>query len=275
MGKAGFYLPILLKSATVVESLRRLPKDGVDFMICFELGLERTATPRRDDRMNGMLRILLLCGILFQADTWGAIPREEGEFRKPELVELIRLDPTIRLDVRYATTNNFAHRAVYREARAFLQRPAAEALVRVHRALARQGLGLMVFDGYRPWSVVKLFWDITAEKDKKFVADPRRGSTHSRGCAVDLTLYDVKTGKPVEMPGGYDEWSERSAIDYSGGTPEARRHRELLCSAMEVEGFIHAPAEWWHYTYRDWELYRNMNLDFSEIKLPAPARPAD
>ena len=137
-------------------------------------------------------------------------PRETGTFRQADLVELVALDPTIRLDVRYATANNFVGRPVYTEARAFLQRPAAEALVRAHRALREQGYGLLVFDGYRPWAVTKLFWDVTPPAQREFVANPKQGSKHNRGCAVDLSLYDLATGREVEMPSAYDEMSERS-----------------------------------------------------------------
>ena len=98
-------------------------------------------------------------------------PHEAGNFKETDLVELTKLDPTIKLDIRYATSNNFVGRPVYKEARAFLQRPAAEALVKVNASLKPLGYGLVVFDGYRPWSVTKLFWDITSEENKKFVAD--------------------------------------------------------------------------------------------------------
>ncbi len=127
-------------------------------------------------------------------------PLETGAFRAPELVELIDVDPTFKLDIRYATPNNFVGRAVYAEARAFLQKPAAEALSRVNRRLRKQGYGVLVFDGYRPWSVTKLFWDATPEERRQFVADPAKGSRHNRGCAADVSLFDLKTGREVEMP---------------------------------------------------------------------------
>jgi D-alanyl-D-alanine dipeptidase len=192
-------------------------------------------------------------------------PKEEGKFLKPRLVELKKLDKTIKLDVRYATANNFAGRAVYKEARAFLQRPAAEALARVSRALKEKGYGLAVFDAYRPWFVTKLFWDITPEGKKQFVANPSKGSRHNRGCAVDLTLYDLKTGREVEMTGEYDEMSERSHINYAGGTEEQRRLRDLLRAAMAAEGFTVYEPEWWHYDYKDWKQYPILNLGFDEI----------
>lgn len=192
-------------------------------------------------------------------------PREEGNFRRPHLVELVKLDKRLRLDIRYATANNFTGRAVYTEARAFLQRPAAEALARAHTALRQKGYGLLVFDGYRPWHVTKLFWDLTPEDKKQFVADPRRGSRHNRGCAVDLTLYDLKTGREVSMPGAYDEMSERSHVNYAGGTEEQRRLRDLLRAAMEAEGFLVYEPEWWHYDYKDWREYPILNTSFSDI----------
>lgn len=193
-------------------------------------------------------------------------PVEEGDFRPSDLVELIHLDNTIRLDIRYATSNNLAGKPVYSEARAFLQRPAAEALVRVNTELKKLGYQLLVFDGYRPWSVTKHFWDITSEENKQFVANPKNGSRHNRGCAVDLSLYDLKTGKEVEMPGVYDEMSERSYPDYTGGTEKQRMMRDLLREKMEGQGFKVYQYEWWHFDYKDWKSYRIENIPFSEIR---------
>ncbi|HEY2499760.1 MAG TPA: M15 family metallopeptidase [Candidatus Angelobacter sp.] len=192
-------------------------------------------------------------------------PQESGTFRKPELVELVKLDPTIKLDIRYATTNNFLSTPMYSQARAFMQRPAAEALVRAQRALKKQGYGLLIHDAYRPWYVTKMFWEATPDDKKIFVADPKDGSKHNRGCAVDLTLYDLKTGKAVQMPSGYDEMSERAYADYKGGTAEQRERRAILRRAMEKEGFTVYPQEWWHFDYKDWKEYPVMNVRFEEI----------
>jgi D-alanyl-D-alanine dipeptidase len=197
-------------------------------------------------------------------------PVEASSFREPDLVELTALDPTIRLDVRYATPRNFLGRPVYAEARAFLQRPAAEALLRAHRALEPKGYGLLVFDGYRPWSVTKVFWDETPPAKRDFVANPARGSKHNRGCAVDLTLYDRATGAEIEMPSAYDEMTERASPDYAGGTPEQRARRDLLRAAMEAEGFTVEPNEWWHFNYRDWQRYRILDVPFQKIGKPGP-----
>lgn len=203
--------------------------------------------------------------LLFALPFQDVPPREAGPFRTPDLVDLQGLDPSIRLDIRYATTNNFARRAVYPDARAFLQRPAAEALVRVQRALKDTGFGLLVFDGYRPWRVTKLFWDITPPSTRAFVADPAKGSKHNRGCAVDLSLYDLATGSEVEMPSEYDDMSPRAYPTYDGGTAQARARRDLLRAAMEREGFAVESNEWWHFNYKDWTAYPILDIPFGEI----------
>jgi D-alanyl-D-alanine dipeptidase len=195
-------------------------------------------------------------------------PGAEAGQLEPELVEITRLDPTIRLDIRYASTNNFMQAVFYREPRAFLQRPAAEALVRVHRRLSDRGYGILVHDAYRPWYVTKMFWDATPEEFKIFVANPETGSIHNRGAAVDITLVDRRTGLPVRMPSGYDEFSDRAFADYPGGTDRQRWFRSLLRKAMEEEGFSVYPWEWWHFNYEEADRYPIMNATFDKIRLP-------
>jgi len=196
-------------------------------------------------------------------------PLEAQRFRPSDLVELVSLDPTIHLDIRYAQSNNFLSTPVYTQARAFMQRPAAEALARVSRKLQPFGYGLLLHDAYRPWYVTKIFWDATPPEGKQFVADPTKGSKHNRGCAVDLTLYDLSTGKPVEMPGLYDEMSPRSFPTFPGGTSLQRWNRELLRRAMESEGFTVNESEWWHFDFRDWNHYPIMNVPFEDLGKPS------
>ena len=193
-------------------------------------------------------------------------PSESGDFLPTDLVELRKLDPTIKLDVRYATTNNLFGTVFYSQPRAFMQRAPAEALVRINRRLKQSGYGLLVHDGYRPWYVTKVFWDATPEDKKLFVADPSKGSRHNRGAAVDLSLYNLKTGRPVEMVSTYDETTDRAYPNYPGGTSLQRWHRDLLRSAMEAEGFTVYEAEWWHFDYKDWQRYRIGNERFERIK---------
>jgi len=192
-------------------------------------------------------------------------PAEQGDFLKADLVELVTLDPTIKLDIRYASTNNFTGDVFYKQPRAFMQRAAAEALVRANQRLKSRGLGLLVHDAYRPWSVTKMFWDATPEEFKHFVADPSKGSRHNRGCAVDLTLYDLTSGQPIQMVGGYDEFSPRSFPLYPGGTTEQRWHRDLLRRTMEAEGFAVYEFEWWHFDFKDWKRHSIGNVSFEEI----------
>lgn len=183
-------------------------------------------------------------------------PLQTGDFLESDLVDVRSLDKSIALDVRYATSLNFLATKVYGKAQVRLQRKAAEALVRAHRALKTAGYGLLLHDGYRPWFVTWIFWNATPEESRDFVADPATGSKHNRGCAIDLTLFDLKTRKAVEMPGLYDEMSPRSYPDYQGGTSSQRALRELLRQAMEQEGFAVYETEWWHFDYQDWRQYR-------------------
>ena len=192
-------------------------------------------------------------------------PMEGPGLLPPDLVDVQALDTTIRLDVRYASADNFLGAAVYASARAYLQRPAAEAVVRAHRALAASGYGLLIHDAYRPWHISWVFWEATPDSLRRFVADPAQGSRHNRGAAVDLTLYDLATGRPVTMPSGYDEFSPRAYPDYPGGTSRQRWHRDLLRSAMEAEGFQVYAYEWWHFDFGGWERYPILNLTLEEL----------
>lgn len=193
-------------------------------------------------------------------------PKENGTFLESDLVELTRLDSTFRLDVRYASTNNFMGEKFYSQARAFLQRPAAKALLRVQRSLRRLGYSLLIYDAYRPWYITKMFWDATPPAQKEFVADPAKGSRHNRGCAVDLSLLDLKTGRPVEMVSGYDEFSHRASPEYMGGTTLQRWNRSLLRREMEAEGFKVFDSEWWHFDYRDWRKYTIGTETFEKLR---------
>ncbi|HVW83396.1 MAG TPA: M15 family metallopeptidase [Bryobacteraceae bacterium] len=193
-------------------------------------------------------------------------PIEKGSFRTPDLVDLATLGPTVHFDIRYATFNNFMGTPMYTEARAFLERPAAAALQRAGKRLATEGYGLLIHDAYRPWYVTKMFWDATPRKLHGFVANPAKGSKHNRGCAVDLSLYYLRTGKPVEMPSGYDEMTKRAYPHYAGGTELERKNRAALRRAMEAEGFTVDKAEWWHYDYRDWPRYPIINVAFEDLQ---------
>lgn len=191
-------------------------------------------------------------------------PDEQGK-RKSDLVEVIKLDRTIKLDIRYASDNNFMGTPFYSQARAFLQRPAAQSLVAANRDLRKRGYGILIHDAYRPWYVTKMFWDATPDDKKKFVANPAEGSRHNRGCAADVSLYDLKTGKEVAMPSGYDEMSESAYPNYSGGTADERARRDLLRQVMEKQNFTVYEFEWWHFDYKDCASWPIANIPFEKL----------
>lgn len=185
--------------------------------------------------------------------------------RRPDLVDLAAFVPGVRFDIRYATSDNFLGAAVYDEARAFLQRPAAEALRRAQEALAQQGFGLLVHDGYRPWRVTKLFWEATPPALRDMVADPEQGSRHNRGCAVDLSLCELASGAPLAATSGYDEFSARANPWYPGGSSEERFMRDTLRCAMEAAGFAVHDHEWWHFDFAGWQEWPVQDVPFAEL----------
>ena len=206
----------------------------------------------------------MACCVLFVAASQASPPVEPGTFRQSQLVELVRLDPMLKLDIRYATTNNFVKEAMYEDARAFLQRPAAEALIRAHRKAQAHGYGFLIYDAYRPWHVTKLFWE-RFPHHRAYLADPAKGSRHNRGCAVDLGLYDLKTGATVDMPSDFDDFSIKAHPNYTGGTRQQRQARDLLRKLMASEGFSVYENEWWHFDYQDWRTYTILNIKFRDI----------
>ncbi len=192
-------------------------------------------------------------------------PNIHGLFRKCELVDLTTLGSGLHFDIRYASANNFVGTPLYPKPRAFLQKPAAEALMRAHARLAKEGYGLLIYDCYRPWYITWVLWHATPDHQKIFLLDPNLGSRHNRGCAVDLGMYNIKTKKPVDFPSGFDEMTTRAFSDYPGGTKEQNRHRKILRTAMEAENFKVHPKEWWHFDYKDWMLYGIQNIQFDDI----------
>jgi D-alanyl-D-alanine dipeptidase len=195
-----------------------------------------------------------------------ATPPAETEARLPaDLVDLTAIDPRIKLDIGYAGSDNFMGIPLYERPAAYMQRPAAEAVGRAQKALAAKGYGLVIHDAYRPWFVTWMFWEATPPEDHAFVANPAHGSRHNRGCAVDLSLYDLKTGREVEMPSRYDEFSDRAYADFIGGTTKQRTLRAVLREAMTAEGFVVYAEEWWHFDYKDWNRYPIGTKTFTEL----------
>jgi D-alanyl-D-alanine dipeptidase len=180
-----------------------------------------------------------------------------------ELVEIKTIIPNIKLDIRYAGKNNFAKQAVYKQARAFARLPVVEALRKVQNELNKSGFGLKIFDGYRPYSVTVKFFDIAS--DKSFVANPKDGSRHNRGCAIDLTLINLRTGKELEMPTPYDSFAPEAASDFNDLPPAVIQNRELLRSTMEKNGFRVLNNEWWHFDFNGWKSFEIMDIPFENL----------
>jgi D-alanyl-D-alanine dipeptidase len=194
-----------------------------------------------------------------------AVARQGKAMIKREFVSIARAVPGIRLDIRYASANNFAGFAMYERAEAYCRPVVATALARAQAELERWGYGLIIFDAYRPWSVTKFFWDIVPPASRAFVADPAVGSRHNRGCAIDLSLCGLASANEIEMPSRYDEPTARSQADYWGGTSRQRWHRDLLRAAMEGQGFIVHPDEWWHFDFHSWPDFDVEDVSFAAL----------
>lgn len=196
-----------------------------------------------------------------------SMPAGLGGSRASDLVDLAEVDPTLRIDLRYAGTDNFTGRVFYPVARAWMQRPAAEALRRVNERARKEGVALLVLDAYRPWSVTRVFWD-EYPMHRGFLADPLQGSRHNRGCAVDLTLVDLATDRELPMPSAYDDFSERAHPAYAGGTSAEREARDRLRRLMEAEGFTVYDNEWWHFDYTGWKDWPVLDVPLDSASSP-------
>jgi D-alanyl-D-alanine dipeptidase len=177
-------------------------------------------------------------------------------------VNIEAIDPNIITDIRYATDNNFVGKAVYSHPVCFLRKEVAEKLSRVQKSLEKQKLGLKIYDGYRPRSVQYLFWEFLP--DNRFVADPRIGSKHNRGAAVDVTLVD-EFGKELLMPTLFDSFSEKAFSNCMDLPELAIRNRTILHEAMKSGGFLILPTEWWHFDDSDWELYPLEDIQLASL----------
>ncbi len=179
------------------------------------------------------------------------------------LVDLEKEIPGIMLDIRYATDNNFTAEVIYSTPAAFTRKEVAEALKKVQQELNAQGLGLKIFDAYRPYSATLKFYEVYP--DTMFVAAPWYGSRHNRGCAVDVSLVELESGQELEMPTPFDDFSEKAHTDYADLPEKIIQNRQLLIDIMTKNGFSIYPYEWWHYDFEGWENYRLMDISFEEL----------
>lgn len=179
------------------------------------------------------------------------------------LVDIQKAVPGVVLDIRYATKNNFMKQVMYPSARAFARKPVVEQLKKIQAALKKKGYGLKIYDAYRPYTITVAFYQKAS--DKNFVAHPKSGSKHNRGCAVDLSIIDLKTGKDVPMPTPYDSFSKTAAANYQDLPPAIKENRDFLIRVMEQHGFRVMHNEWWHFDFTGWEKYELMDIPFAKL----------
>lgn len=181
------------------------------------------------------------------------------------MVDLSTLKPRILFDLKYTTTDNFMNEVLYPPIRTtWLRKPVAEALEKAANEFALLNLGIKVFDAYRPYSVTEKMWEPV--KDNRYAADPATGSGHNRGISVDLTLIDLRTGKELTMPTGFDNFSDTAHQSFMDLSPEILKNRALLKQVMEKYGFIALSTEWWHFYLPNASEYELMNIPFEEMR---------
>ena len=202
---------------------------------------------------------------IIQPETTQSVPESIFMSQLPNwarLVDIRTVNPKIRLDIRYATTNNFLKRKLYPIAKCALRSSVAQKLALVQTDLEKIGLGLKVYDCYRPFSVTEQMWEVLPNPN--YVANPARGSRHNRGAAIDLTLVD-RTGKELEMPTPFDDFTTKAHRDYAGGSAQSRKNRQILENAMKKQGFIGITTEWWHFDSEDWQKFAILDIPLGAI----------
>ena len=183
-----------------------------------------------------------------------------------EMVKLGKTIPDLKIELRYASENNFTRTRMYPASthETYLRKPAALALAAAAKELKEKNLGFKIWDAYRPYEVTVKFWELI--HDERYVANPAKGSGHNRGIAVDLTLYDLSTGKEISMPTDFDDFS---AMAYHGtklNDSLKTANRELLRTVMEKHGFRPLETEWWHYSWPGSERFDVLNIPFEKLK---------
>ena len=178
------------------------------------------------------------------------------------LVDIQKINPRIIVEIKYATEDNFTGKKLYDVPKCFLRKFVALKLDSVQRELEKVGLGLKVWDCYRPLSVQKILWSIVP--DERYVANPAKGSRHNRGCAVDLTLVD-SLGNELPMPTKYDDFTEKAHRDYYNLPDTVIKNRKILEDVMKKYGFIPLPTEWWHFDAQGWENFSILDIPLKEL----------
>lgn len=218
-----------------------------------------------------LLLFLLLSGVVSGQYKYGLKVTGLEEYKASvevdpdkELINLEKHVPGLVMDIRYATTNNFTKEKIYNLARAYARKPVADALKKVQAELAAEGLGIKMFDAYRPYKATVKFYEVY--KDTTYVASPYRGSRHNRGCALDITLVDVKTGAELKMPTAYDSFRKEAWPSTPVKDPVIAANRAKLIAIMKKHGFRVNGSEWWHYDFIGWKKYEVLDINFEELE---------
>ncbi|HPM29147.1 MAG TPA: M15 family metallopeptidase [Chryseolinea sp.] len=223
-----------------------------------------------------MMRSLLLLSFCFcfllvnGQNKYGLNPTNYADYQssvkvnpKKELIDLEKFVPGLVLDIRYATMNNFTGEKIYNLAKAYARKPVAESLKKIQEELKKEGLGIKIFDAYRPYKATVKFYEVY--HDTTYVASPYRGSRHNRGCALDLTIIKLETGEELQMPTGYDSFKKEAWPTSVVTDPIIKRNRAKLITVMEKHGFKVNSSEWWHYDFIGWKQYEVLDIDFEEL----------
>jgi D-alanyl-D-alanine dipeptidase len=197
--------------------------------------------------------------VIFSIFSFGCSSEGQLQNSNSDIVDILTIDSSFVLDIRYATENNFTKKILYPIAKAKLRREAAESLASIQKELKTKNLRLKIFDGYRPLAIQWKLWAIIPNEN--FVANPKKGSKHNRGAAVDLTIVDA-LGNELEMPTSYDDFTEKASHEYMDLTESAIKNRALLKDIMTRHGFQSISSEWWHYDFRGWEQFDIMDEPF-------------
>ena len=221
------------------------------------------------------LVFLLLVGTTLAQNKYGLRVTNLAEYRtslnaapEKELIDLEKHIPSLVLDIRYATTNNFTGEKIYNLARAYARKPVADALKAAQKEFATHGVGIKIYDAYRPYKATVKFYELY--KDTTYVASPYRGSRHNRGCAIDMGLIDLKTKQELKMPTEFDSFRKEAWPTSPVKDPEAKKNRDLIISVMEKNGFKVNASEWWHFDFVGWKKYEVLDIDFEELTPPKP-----
>jgi len=219
-----------------------------------------------------LLALILLSYCTYAQNKYGLHPTTLTEYKasiranpEKELIELKDVIPELVLDIRYATTNNFTGAKVYKLARAYARKPVADALQKAQADFNKLGYGIKIYDGYRPYSATIKFYELM-KGDTTYVANPYKGSRHNRGCALDMTIIDLKTKQELKMPSDYDAMQKESWPSTPVLDPTIRKSRDTLISIMEKNGFRVYTTEWWHFDFVGFEKYEVMDIDFEQLE---------